>query len=318
VKISVVMPVYNAERYLEQSINSVVNQSFTSWELICVDDGSTDNSGVLLNRLAQADKRIRVLNQENAGVTAARYKGVQASTGDYIFFFDSDDVLHPDALSSLADAASRYGADIACQSYKKVGADWVMSSGNEQPIPKKKYKLSNNPYRDVCNKNISIMVWGKLFHKKLFSGFEWPDISFAEDLYMTLCLIEKADRVFYAKDRVVYYRQHPGSSTKKFSLKKLDEVFDSVALTLGKLSSSGRADLKSVKRYIAKYQIFSLFTLVQGTRELEERFVHRLNSCEYIGLADFTPLRALQVWLFMHGYERSLLLLRSTIKKLKV
>lgn len=317
-KISVVMPVYNAERYLEQSISSVVNQTFTSWELICVDDGSTDNSGVLLNRLAQADERIRVLNQENAGVTAARCKGVQASTGDHIFFLDSDDVLHPDALSSLAEAASRYGADIACQSYKKVGADWAMSSGNGQPIPKKKYKLSNNPYRDVCSKNISIMVWGKLFHKKLFSGFEWPDIDFAEDLYMTLCLIEKADRVFYAKDRMVYYRQHPGSSTKKLSLKKLDEVFDSVELVIDRLSSSNNADMKNVRRYIAKYQIFSLFTIVQGVGELEEGFLRRLKSCKCMGLADFTPLRALQIWLFMHGHKKSLELLRSTIKRLKV
>ena len=94
-KLSVVMPVYNVEDYLDEALNSAENQTYKDMEIICVNDGSTDNSLAILEKHAKKDKRIKVINQENQGVSKARNAGMKAATGKYIYFFDSDDVLAP-------------------------------------------------------------------------------------------------------------------------------------------------------------------------------------------------------------------------------
>ena len=98
VKISVIIPVYNVENYLEESLDSIINQTFTDLEIICVNDGSTDNSPSILNNYANKDSRINIINQENKGLSAARNSGLDVATGDYIYFFDSDDILELTAL----------------------------------------------------------------------------------------------------------------------------------------------------------------------------------------------------------------------------
>ena len=98
-KISVVIPVYNAENYIEECINSVLRQTYHDWELILVDDGSTDNSGLFCDKIAKNDDRIKVIHQENAGVTCARENGVFASTGAFIYFLDADDTIDSDTLA---------------------------------------------------------------------------------------------------------------------------------------------------------------------------------------------------------------------------
>lgn len=100
-KISVVIPVYNAENYIEECINSVLRQTYHDWELILVDDGSTDNSGLFCDKIAKNDDRIKVIHQENAGVTCARENGVFASTGAFIYFLDADDTIDSDTLEYM-------------------------------------------------------------------------------------------------------------------------------------------------------------------------------------------------------------------------
>ena len=109
---SVIIPVYNAEEWITQCVNSISTQSFTSWELICVNDGSVDSSGKILDELAQADFRIKVIHTPNSGVSAARNNGIRNATGKYIIFLDSDDFLIPNALKILNDCIATHHPEL--------------------------------------------------------------------------------------------------------------------------------------------------------------------------------------------------------------
>jgi len=118
VKISVIMPIYNSEKYLKEAIDSVLNQSFKDFELICINDGSTDNSPEILENYRKKDKRIKIINQKNQGLSAARNKGLKNSEGEFIFFIDSDDYIAKNTLKKLYQNARINDSDIVL--YKKA------------------------------------------------------------------------------------------------------------------------------------------------------------------------------------------------------
>lgn len=122
-KISIVVPVFNAEKYLHQCLDSVVAQTFTDWECILVDDGSTDSSGAICAEYAEIDSRFRVLHKKNAGVSSARNYGINCSIGDYMMFVDSDDSLPQDALQKLFSPMQNGKYDMVMGNYLKIKAD---------------------------------------------------------------------------------------------------------------------------------------------------------------------------------------------------
>ena len=111
--ISVIVPVYKVEKFLDRCINSIIQQTFTNLEIILVDDGSPDRSGEICDEWKMKDKRIRVIHKENGGLSDARNKGLDVATGDYVAFIDSDDWIDPDMFQLLYDATQKYQADIA-------------------------------------------------------------------------------------------------------------------------------------------------------------------------------------------------------------
>ena len=112
IKISVIIPVYNVERFLARTLDSVLNQTFQELEIICVNDGSPDNCASILESYAQKDKRIKVITQENQGLSVARNNGFAQATGDYIYFLDSDDVIHPRCLETAYYFAEKFSVMI--------------------------------------------------------------------------------------------------------------------------------------------------------------------------------------------------------------
>ncbi len=116
-KVSVIIPVYKVERYVRRCLDSVMSQTLTDWEAICVDDGSPDNSGKILDEYARRDKRIRVIHKENGGVSAARNDGIKLARGQYVHFMDSDDFIDPDYYEKMIDALVSTGADAAVSGF---------------------------------------------------------------------------------------------------------------------------------------------------------------------------------------------------------
>jgi glycosyltransferase involved in cell wall biosynthesis len=180
--ISVIVPVYNAEKYIKACADSILSQTYSNIELILVDDGSKDKSPQICDEIADKDSRVKVCHQKNAGVSAARNKGMELATGEYVAFVDNDDIMPPKALESYV---SVMGEDRPLLIQGNVAFTDTHQKAVESDFPsdpdKKKYVSPVDFfYRNGVSKSD---VWGKLFHKSMTSKYKYPEGHYFEDLY---------------------------------------------------------------------------------------------------------------------------------------
>lgn len=195
-KISIIIPVYNLEEYIEDTLNNVLAQTFTDFEIIAVDDGSRDASPAILDRIAKSEPRLKVIHKENGGVTKARITGIEAATGDYIGFVDGDDKIDPDMFERLYANAQKCDADISHCGYRLVkptGITYFYNTGEE-------FMQDNRQGIADLLKGTKIEpgLWNKLFRKELFAdllnGSSVMDFTIKnnEDLLMNYVLFKQA------------------------------------------------------------------------------------------------------------------------------
>ena len=203
-EISVIIPVYNIQQHLRECLDSVLGQSYLHLQVICVDDGSTDESPAILAQYAQKDPRVQVIRQQNAGPGAARNTGLEAATGEYVIFLDSDDWFEPDFLEKMVDTAVREGADVAiCRA-----VEFDTNSGRELPsewMMKKQYlpgKLAFAPQEmaDHLFQFTYGMPWDKFYRRELLttSGIRYPALKNSEDLAFVYPTLLAAKRIAVA------------------------------------------------------------------------------------------------------------------------
>lgn len=200
-KISIVVPVFNIEGYVERCLQSLLQQTYTNLEVLAIDDGSTDSSGAILDRLATTDSRIKVIHKENGGVTSARMAGIRNATGEWIGFVDGDDKIESDMYERLLRNSAEYHADISHCGYQMCFDDgrihYFHNTGllvQQDKITALKELLSGVRIEPgLCN---------KLFHKTLFrsllhGGAVPLDIKINEDLLMNYRLFSEAERTVF-------------------------------------------------------------------------------------------------------------------------
>lgn len=217
-KISVIVPVYNAEKYLDSCIQSVLKQTYPNWELILIDDGSKDESGAIADRYKQTENRIQVVHQQNAGVSAARNQGLDMATGDYIVFLDADDELTTDCLNKLLKNAVENHADIVagkCSSDRNLtnpSGEITVWRGEEAL----KNALMDNPF--------TYSACAKLFHRECIENTRFvPEIKINEDSYFIFQLLTKKTTFVGIEDEIYVYKENPDSASRAvFS----DKFFD--------------------------------------------------------------------------------------------
>lgn len=214
IKVSIVIPIYNAGKYLQKAVDSVLNQSFIDWELILVDDGSKDGSGNLCDRIAATDDRIRVFHIPNGGVTAARSYGVSRASGEWICFVDADDTLLDGALKAMLDHSD--GCDIVIGNKQIIGGDRV----TDEVMNTRCEQLSALDFLSGLIKNrISQYITGRIFRKSLFEDgtINIPRyLIMAEDFIMNVQLGNKAQRVALIPDMVYGYHVYDESVSHTF------------------------------------------------------------------------------------------------------
>lgn len=221
-KISIIVPVYNIEKYIERCLDSILNQTYKNIEIIFVDDGSNDNSGRLLDCYKIKDDRIRVIHKQNGGVTSARIRGIKEATGDWIGFVDGDDVIDSDMFSFLMKNALKYDADISHCGYKIVFEDnRVHYFYNTKSII-----IQDNikGIKDLLEGTIvEPALWNKLYKKELFDNFSIDTtIKINEDLLMNYYLFKKAKRsVFNDQCKYSYFVRKNSSSRQKLNENKI-------------------------------------------------------------------------------------------------
>ena len=204
-KISVIVPVYNVEKYLPRCIDSILAQTFTDFELILVDDGSPDNCGAICDEYAVKDSRICVIHQKNQGVSAARNTGIEASKGEYVTFIDSDDYIESVFFRDAVDAICANKADIFLAGHKAVRNQEIV----RESIISEEYclfmqELSEKQMTDLLEKSYIASCWGKLISRALIGDIRFDlNMNFGEDLKFMHEIIRKSGTL-YAAEKAYY------------------------------------------------------------------------------------------------------------------
>lgn len=231
--LSIIVPVYNAEKYLSHCLDSILAQDFTDYELILVDDGSTDSSGAVCDRYAAAHSQIRCLHQPNGGHTCARQNGVRTSRGEYIAFMDSDDWIDAEMYSRMCGAARETGADIVHCDFTAVMPGKTKVCGT--PFPAGFYdkaKLMDTVYPNMIYFGtyfvfgIAPNLWNKLFRRNILEKYllRLPhDIIVGEDGPVTYACMLEATSVYFCKEAYYYYRSNADSVSHHIDAKRLAE-----------------------------------------------------------------------------------------------
>ena len=217
--ISVLVPAYNAEAFLEQCLESIVAQTYRHLEIIVVDDGSTDSSGAISDRWAERDDRIRVIHQPNGGHSAARNTALEAMTGELVMMVDSDDVIHPEFTATLLGLIQEHDADIAVTGYTAFFGSEPDFSRRRDGSPRL-YDQQQAMLAVFYQHGLTHSPWGRLFKATLFDGIRFPLGIIYEDLAIIYPLLRKCHRVVAIDDVLYGYRQHVSNSMRVFSPKR--------------------------------------------------------------------------------------------------
>ncbi|MDE6490834.1 MAG: glycosyltransferase [Muribaculaceae bacterium] len=221
--VSVIIPVYNTGCYIGECLDSIAGQTHRDIEVIIVDDGSTDNSPEICNGFVRRDSRFRLISQPNSGQSVARNTGLDAATGEYIMFMDSDDVAHRSLIERLIEMAISSGAEIASVGFRYFSGA-TPAINDFLPKPVKVVDSGEAVSRLLYQTGINSGVWGKLFVKHHIDQYRFEPGMLYEDLEFMPRITAGVSRFAYSADRIYYYRQHAGSSIGSFHPRRLDAL----------------------------------------------------------------------------------------------
>lgn len=223
-KISVIVPVYNGEKYLRQCLDSIVTQTHRHLEIILVNDGSTDSSGGICGEYAARDDRIRVLHQENRGQSAARNTGLDTMTGEYVSFVDADDFIAPEMLEKLL-TAMETGADVSLCNIRRVSED----GSPEGVCPIGDGRL---PRQEFLRKLLAEQAWfyvspvNKLYRKRIFEKLRFPEGFIYEDEAIIYPVAARCETIVTLSEALYYYRRVPDSTMGQgFRIQTTDKLY---------------------------------------------------------------------------------------------
>lgn len=222
-KVSIIVPVYKTEKYLNRCIDSILVQTFTDFELILVDDGSPDRCGEICDEYADRDSRIKVIHKKNGGLSEARNFGLEIVQGDFIGFVDSDDYIESDMYESLYNACIDNDLDLSMCGRYDVYKDkkTPLFTLEEREIWTSDLAISNL----LIWNNIDSAVWDKLFKRTLFNNIRFPVGKYNEDIYILPKIIHNSQKIVHiGEPKYYYYHRFDSITTETFSEKKLDLI----------------------------------------------------------------------------------------------
>ena len=222
IDISVIVPVYNVEKYLDECIQSILKQTFDNFELILIDDGSVDKSGLICDKYLEIDSRVRVKHQNNCGQSSARNAGLDCACGTYITFIDSDDWVEPQYLEFLYNKIKIGGVDIVRTAFRqsKINGENIML----HPFSGKELEVENSDFKLIevylSNKIMPMMTAG-LYNAELFQSVRFPEHLCAEDMYVTFLSLYYSKKVILTNEILYNARENMESVTHK-KIKTID------------------------------------------------------------------------------------------------
>lgn len=247
-KISIIVPVYDAEKYLHRCLDSILSQAFTDWECVLVDDGSKDRSGTICDEYAQKDNRIKVIHKENGGVSSARQAGLEAVKGEFVIHADSDDWLAPNMLEELVTHQNKTGADFIVFDFFRV------TNGQQLRICQRPQALDNvQVLKDIISGHLYACCWNKLVRRSLIVkyGASFPQgINLGEDKCFLASLLKNPVSVSFLPEPLYYYdaTTNNNSLVRTISLKSIEEGVGMVEYLERLLGTTYESEIYEIKR----------------------------------------------------------------------
>lgn len=266
--ISVIIPVYNVERYLNQCIDSVVSQTYHNLEIILVDDGSSDNSGEICDKYAAKDNRIVVIHKTNGGLSDARNAGIKIAKGKYIGFVDSDDWIDSEMYDQLMTSISNSNSDIAiCGLYR----EYLNKTAYNEILDCGSFSSQVALGKLIDNTDIHDHACTKLFKTELWNNIEFPVGKYYEDILTTYKLFAKAKKVSAIKNCLYHYRQRQGSIVRNgFNDTRFAYINAVESLLNDPLLKTNYKSLLEIRLLKVKYQLLWEFFLYSDQSSLKK------------------------------------------------
>ena len=294
-KISIIVPVYNVEAYLERCVESILKQTYSNLEILLVNDGSTDKSGELCDQLALRDQRIRVIHKENGGLSDARNRGIDEASSDLIGFIDSDDYIDKDMYETLYRHLRESNSDLSmCGHY-----DVFHQIPEKQVSEIKTWELSSEEAIKMVMeaKILSVTAVNKLYKKELFNHLRFEVGKIAEDAFIMIRLLDQCQKVVATNEKKYYYVHRENSiTTQKFSLKFLNviEAYEQNANIIRE-HYPAIADVATMRLNWAHFYVLDRLLIDSDfkDKQLEDKLIHYLkqNRVNILRDARFTNAR---------------------------
>lgn len=227
-KISIVIPIYKVEKYINQCIRSVLDQTYQKLEIILVDDESPDQCPVICDQYANEDERIKVIHQKNRGLSGARNEGIKYITGDYVLFLDSDDYLAPDYCEKMIAVAKQENADIVVGEIISVDDDGnILDDKNGLHFEQNKTFDNEQGMKLIIEQTeMKGYAWGKLYRRMIVDGIEYPEGKVYEDRFTLPLYFCRAKKIALCKGAITYYRIRTTSISHTVSLTILNDLLE--------------------------------------------------------------------------------------------
>lgn len=213
-KISIIVPIYNAQKTIERCIDSILNQDFSDFELILIDDGSKDNSGKICDTYVGKDQRVRVIHKENSGVSASRNLALREAKGEYLQFLDADDWITPNATRLLTESMETNGCDMVIADFYRVIGERLSHKGSiDEDGVLSREEFANNMMENPADFYYGVL-WNKLYKRSIIEKYQLcmnPKISWCEDFMFNLEYIRHCENIFVLQVPIYYYVKTKGS-----------------------------------------------------------------------------------------------------------
>ena len=280
--ISIIIPVYKVEKYLEKCIQSVINQTYENLQIILVDDGSPDNCGKICDEYAERDQRIEVIHKSNGGLSDARNKGLEIAKGEYIGFVDSDDYIEADMYEVLYNLLKQYNADVSICNFYTVSQGKIAIKNVDSGI--KEYTRIEILKEILLDNNIQSYAWNKLYKKDLFDEIKYPVGKKYEDIGTTFYLLEKCNKVVVTGKPEYYYINRQDSIVNNVTettitdyIELIMQRYDYIEENIKELSSYNKNYLKRILK-TAEQDIKGLSEVGDYTKKKYEELYNKVQK----------------------------------------
>ncbi|MBZ4027796.1 glycosyltransferase [Lactobacillus johnsonii] len=261
-KVSIVVPIYNVEKYIDECIISLIHQTYKNIEIILVDDGSPDKSGAICDKWAAKDERIKVIHKENGGLSDARNAGIEIASGDFLAFVDGDDWVSVDFVEKMIESLIKYDSDMVVCKFARIFPEGNVNLNSRTPskvevLNKKEFLIKLTEDNEITNH-----VWRKVYKKDLFDNISFPVGKNFEDIYLMPKIVEKCRKIVNLPDVCYYYRQNDEGIVKNINL---NNISDHLEANIEEDNSIVRLE-PEIKEYVQTWHVMKDFGLLEDLK----------------------------------------------------